>query len=95
MNFSAALDRVKGGARITRTGWNGPGMYVVYQKGYPAGIAINSNTAEATGLPEGTICAFAPYLMIRTAGGVFAPWVASQGDLLADDWMTVEVSSSV
>ena len=86
MNFSEALDLCKNGSRITRAGWNGPGQYVVYQPGYPDGIGINANTARATGIPEGTVCKFAPYLMFRTAQGVFVPWLASQGDLLAEDW---------
>ena len=55
MNFSEALTACKQGQKITRTGWNGPGQYVVHQKGYPDGIAINANTAEATGIPQGTV----------------------------------------
>lgn len=86
MDFSQALAAVKGSSRITRTGWNGPGQYVVYQRGYPDGIAINANMAEATGIAQGTVCRFAPYLMMRNAQGVFVPWLASQGDLLAEDW---------
>jgi hypothetical protein len=86
MDFSDALDDCKNGAKITRVGWNGPGQYVVLQKGYPDGIAINVNTAEATGIPQGTVCSFAPYLMLRNAQGVFVPWVPSTGDLLAEDW---------
>lgn len=87
--FSKALMLVKAGAKIARQGWNGWGMFVVYQKGYPGGIPINKNTAEATGIPEGTICPFRPYLMMFTAQGDFVPWVASQTDILADDWMEV------
>lgn len=86
MDFSHALAICKAGNKITRAGWNGPGQYVVHQKGYPDGIPINGNTAEATGLPELTVCRLAPYLMIRNAQGVFVPWLASQGDLLAEDW---------
>lgn len=91
MDFSDALSICKAGSKITRSGWNGPGQYVVHQKGYPDGIAINANTAEATGIPQGTVCRFAPYLMIFNAQGVFVPWLASQGDLLADDWEAVSV----
>jgi hypothetical protein len=89
MDFSDALNFCKNGAKITRAGWNGPGQFVVHQKGYPDGIAINANTAEATGIKQGTVCQFAPYLMMRNAQGVFVPWLASQGDLLAEDWETV------
>lgn len=27
-----------------------------------------------------------PYIYISTVGGCLVPWLASQGDLLADDW---------
>lgn len=86
MDFGEALKALKNGAHMSRPGWNGRGMYVFYQKGYPEGIAINANTAEATGLPEGTVCKFRPYLMMKTADGEFVPWVISQTDALADDW---------
>jgi hypothetical protein len=89
MDFSDALRECKNGSRITRTGWNGPGQYVVHQEGYPDGIAINANTSKATGIPQGTVEKFAPYLMMRNAQGVFVPWLASQGDLLADDWEAI------
>lgn len=87
MDFGDALRAaVDDGARIARSGWNGNGMFVVYQKGYPDGIPINANTAEATGIPQGTVCVFRPYLMMKTTQGDFVPWVISQTDALADDW---------
>ncbi len=88
LNFSDALILLKGRIRMQRAGWNGKGMYVVFQKGYPDGIAINANTAEATGLEQGTVCRFLPYLMLRAADGSFVPWIASQTDILAEDWQT-------
>jgi hypothetical protein len=91
MNFSDALNSVKAGSRISREGWNGKGMFVVHQKGYPAGIPINKNTAEATGIPEGTVCKFLPYLMLHTAQGDFCPWVASITDILAEDWLATPI----
>lgn len=87
MDFSEALSAVKLGSKIARSGWNGKGMFVVRQKGYPDGIPINKNTAEATGIAEGAVCVFRPYLMMLTADGDFVPWVASQTDLLAEDWV--------
>ena len=89
MNFSDALTACKEGAHISRLGWNGHGQWVTLQKGYPDGIAINANTAQATGLDEGTIGYFRPYLMFRTVDGDFVPWVASQSDLLAHDWFDI------
>lgn len=89
MNFSEALDYLKAGQKVTRAGWDGKDMYVVLQPGYPDGVPINANTAAVTGIPEGTVCNFRPYLMMRTAQADFVPWVASQTDLLDDDWVTV------
>lgn len=74
------------GNKIRRAGWNGKGMFLVFQKAYPEGIPINANTAQATGIPQGTICSFLPYVMMRTADGSFVPWLCSQTDLLATDW---------
>lgn len=90
LDFSKALVQLHLGDRITRAGWNAPGQFVAYQKGYPNGIAINANTAEATGLPEGTVCVFRPYLILRTADGSFVPWQPTSSDVLALDWMVAE-----
>ncbi|WP_336214374.1 DUF2829 domain-containing protein [Nonomuraea sp. LPB2021202275-12-8] len=86
MDFSEALRHCKAGKKISRTGWNGQGMFVVLQQGYPDGIPINSNTALATGIAEGTVRRFRPYLMLHAADGSFVPWLASMSDLLEDDW---------
>ena len=53
MNFGEALEALKGGKKVARAGWNGRGMFVVYQKGYPQGIPCNKQTAEAWGINEG------------------------------------------
>lgn len=89
-DFGWALEALRHGNKVARRGWNGVNMWVVYQKGYPAGIPINGNTAAATGIPEGTVCVFKPYLMMKTVDGSFVPWLASQTDMLAEDWMIVE-----
>lgn len=85
-NFSYALRELIAGRQICREGWNRKGMYITYQKGYPNGIPINKNTAEATGEKEGTVMNFLPYIMMKTAQGEFVPWLASQTDLLSEDW---------
>lgn len=84
-----AVKEMQDGNRVRRAGWNGKGMWLAYQRGYPDGIPINTNTACATGLPEGTVCRFLPYVMMRTADESFVPWLCSQTDLLATDWEVV------
>ena len=90
MDFSDALRAVKAGQRIQRIGWNGQGMFVIYQKGYPEGIPCNLQTAIAWGLDEGDLFVCRPYLQIKNVDGSHSMWVPSIGDVLADDWVIVE-----
>lgn len=90
MNFGLAIEVAKMGKRIARKGWNGKNMSVAYQKGYPDGIPCNKNTAEAWGMQEGELFKCRPYLQMRCADGTFQMWLASQSDILADDWYVVE-----
>lgn len=90
MHIGDAVQNMLEGRRVARSGWNGKGMWLVYQRGYPDGIPINRNTSEATGIPEGSVERFDPYVMMRTAGGTFIPWLCSQADLLATDWVVVQ-----
>lgn len=90
MNLSEALRSLAGGERLTRKHWDNPDTYVVQQGGYPDGIAINANTARETGIAEGTVCRFRPYMMVRIADGSFVPWTPTQLDLFAEDWEIVE-----
>ena len=65
-------------------------MYAVYQPGYPDGVPINKNTSNATGIPEGTICIFRPYFMLKCVDDTFVPWTPSVSDILAQDWFIVD-----
>jgi hypothetical protein len=90
MNFGEALEALKGGKKVARAGWNGRGMFVVYQKGYPQGIPCNKQTAEAWGMNEGEPFVCNPYLQIKNVDGSHSMWVPSIGDCLAEDWEVVE-----
>jgi hypothetical protein len=89
MNFGHALEALKAGGRATRTGWNGKGMWIALQPGYPAGVPANTNSARAFHVNEGDTIVIRPYLSMRTVDGEYVPWVASQTDILAEDWQTV------
>lgn len=86
MTFGNALETVKRGIPIAREGWNGKGMFVVYQKGYPNGIPCNVQTAKAWGLKEGALFKCNPYLQIKCVDGSHSMWVPSINDILAEDW---------
>ncbi|WP_413516016.1 DUF2829 domain-containing protein [Carnobacterium maltaromaticum] len=86
MKFENVLPLLKQGEKAFRSGWNGKGMYVVRQKGYPDGIPSNKQTAEAWDLKEGDLFKVEPYLQIKNANGSHAMWVPSVGDIFAEDW---------
>jgi len=88
-DFGEALKRVKEGQKISRTGWNGKGMFVVYQKGYPQGINCNKQTAIAWGMNEGDLFKCEPYLQIQMVNGSHSMWVPSLNDILTEDWGVV------
>lgn len=89
MNFGIALTLLKAGKRVSREGWNGKGMYVylVGEGRYPptteAGLDI------ALGQPDGLV-PYRPYLAMKTVDGDVVPWVASQTDILSEDWSLAE-----
>lgn len=90
VSFGTAVEALKVGVKMARKGWNGKGLFVVYQKGYPDGIPCNNQTAEAWGLKEGELFRCEPYLQINTVDGSHAMWVPSIRDVLAEDWVMVE-----
>ncbi|MGL4583395.1 MAG: DUF2829 domain-containing protein [Flavobacterium sp.] len=90
MNFGQALELLKQGKKVSRSGWNGTGMFAVLQKGYPEGIPCNKKTADAWGLKEGDLFKVRPYFQLKTAQGDYAMWVPSGSDILSDDWCLVE-----
>ena len=90
MTFGIALELLKKGNKVARKGWNGKGMFVVYQKGYPDGIPCNKQTAEAWGMNEGDLFKCNPYLQIKNVDGSHSMWVPSIGDVLSEDWIVVE-----
>jgi hypothetical protein len=91
LGFEGALGYLRQGKRARRAGWNGKGMYIVMMAGYPEGIPANQATAEAHGIEPGTLVKVRPYLVMKDAQGYLVPgWLASQTDLLSDDWEVVE-----
>ncbi len=81
--FSWALDRLKGGGRVQRAGWNGKGMFIFLV----AGSRFAVNRAPLLGIyTEGTVIDYHSHVDMKTATGEVVPWVCSQTDMLANDW---------
>jgi hypothetical protein len=86
MSFSDALVALKLGNRIHRAGWNGKGMflYLVPANSYPA----QTGAAKAY-WGEDALVPYGAYIAMKTAQENVVPWLASQTDVLAEDWEIV------
>ena len=81
MSFGKALELARAGCRIARRGWNGKGQYVFLASstGFHTKCDLSEHNGEEVEVGD--------MLVIRTAQGTFQPgWLASQADMLADDW---------
>lgn len=87
MNFGDALQALKNGQKVAREGWNGKGMFLFLVPG----SVFKVNRAPLLGIyPEGTEINYRPHIDMKTVDGEIVPWVASQTDVLAEDWCVVE-----
>ena len=86
-DFSEALFRLKEGFPQQRMGWNGKGMYVYLVHG-------SKFTTPRPPLDQfyapGTEIEYLPHIDMKTADGKHVPWLASQTDILAEDWQDYE-----
>ena len=96
MNFGQALEALKQGKKVARSGWNGKNMWIVLMpelnlpphSSQEPGARVNDRTAKHIG--ENTPLQSQPYIAMWTAQGKWQPgWLSSQPDLLADDWEIV------
>ena len=87
MNFGQALEALKSGQKVAREGWNGKNMFLLLVPG----STFKVNRAPLLGIyPEGAEINYRPHIDMKTVDGEIVPWVASQSDLLVEDWVIVE-----
>lgn len=78
LNFGDALNCLKNGKKVARIGWNGKGLWLELQR------------------PDEFSKMTLPYIYInypqdaQNTPGARVPWLASQTDMLAEDWVIVE-----
>ncbi|AKG36102.1 DUF2829 domain-containing protein [Paenibacillus durus] len=80
MSFGAAVEALKAGKRVARAGWNGRVMWLTL---VPA-CRYNPSDVNSLGLEK------LPWIGMKTADNKFVPWLASQTDVLAEDWQVIE-----
>ena len=71
-SFGWAIEHLKAGKKVARSGWNGKGMHLELQR------------------PDEHSKMTLPYIFMFTAQGDYVPWLASQTDMLSEDWGLVE-----
>lgn len=90
MDFGAALAHIKDGGRARRAGWNGKDMWIAYGKGnraLPAEAFWNQHTQDFAANQPGRVAEVLPYILFKTADNkILMGWLASQTDMLAEDW---------
>ena len=85
MNFGEALEKVKAGYAISRAGWNGKGQFVYLISARDLQVGLEYGYGEYEGEPV-----FTDTLAIKTTHNqIQVGWLASQSDMLADDWRVV------
>lgn len=102
-SFGQALKSIQRGRLVARQGWNGKGMFIFMrpEDSLPTDMIVN----QVKSLPESfkkwvadnhgdsvtDKIKFTAYLCMKTAdGSVVNGWLASQTDMLANDWMIIE-----
>lgn len=89
MNFGQAIEALKDGYKVQRSGWNGKGMWLILVPG-SLGIRPVAGTPYSNAGLTSEIN-INPHIDMFTAQGDMQPgWLASQTDMLAEDWQVVE-----
>jgi hypothetical protein len=78
MGFEDAIVSLKKGGKVQRLGWNGKGMWLSLVSGW-------MDTETFDGVER------LPFIQMKTADGNLVPWLASQTDMLAEDWQEAVV----
>lgn len=93
-SFVDAIKYMKRGLRVARKGWNGKGMYVFCGFDFAfrtkADLSEFNPTEEPECTEENKVYVY-DCLVLRTADKKLQPgWLASQADMLAEDWMFID-----
>jgi hypothetical protein len=94
MDFGGAIHALKAGKKVARLGWNGKNMFLMLAGDYSIakdklrpGTHITAEFLEAEGVEEMKIL---PHIDMWTAQKTYlSGWLASQSDMLAEDWIIV------
>lgn len=88
MDFGGAITALKEGKRVARSGWNGKGMFLFLVGG--SNFVVNREPLLSI-MGEGATVTYRPHIDMKDVEGKVVPWLASQTDMLAEDWQIVSI----
>lgn len=104
LSFGQALEALKAGKMVARKGWNGKGMFLYLVEGSEVefqnlrgnaknaaelAIAIETNGVAETAMPDKKYKIGSHIDMKAADGTLVIGWLASQTDMLANDWNVI------
>lgn len=90
MDFGYALRALKNGKAVARNGWNGKGMFLTLQNGSTVDGNLMRNEPAKNFYGDSKVH-IAPHIDMKAADGTYVVgWLASQTDMLAEDWYILE-----
>lgn len=96
MNFGEALEALKKGDKVCRSGWNGADMFLVLspgKDGLESSDFFNEHLADHAESLGGAMNV-RPSFMLKTAQDDVSYWAPSGSDALAEDWEIYETPLS-
>ena len=85
LTFGQAVDALKSGKLVCRKGWNGAGMFLRLMET----DFYELNEDKVPEFKRGSEWNLLPFIMMKTAQNTLVPWLASQTDILVEDWMVL------
>lgn len=79
LTFGLAIEALKKGAKVARAGWNGKGMWLSLVTNWNGNLTPDAEQFQLLN-----------FIAMRTAQADIVPWLASQTDMLAEDWQISE-----
>lgn len=88
MDFGKAIEALKDGKKVSRQGWNGKDMFIYLVKGRVVPVEDLKNEASFHyPLSKDVDVKVCDHIDMKAAdGSIVVGWLASQTDMLSDDW---------
>jgi len=87
LSFGLALEALKKGHKVARKGWNGKDMFLFLVPG----STFKVNRPPLLGIyEEGKEIDYHAHIDMKTVDNKVVPWLASQTDMLSDDWLIID-----